>query len=227
MRRFGAARIHMHRLALARSSRTAPGAALALGALLCALARPAFAHHAMDGRLPTTAWEGLLSGLAHPVIGLDHLAFVIGVGIWSVVVGLRWTAPVVFVLGTLIGCGLHLESVNLPFSEGWVALSLVAAGLGFRWAPQPRTPILGSLLAVAGVVHGYAYGESIVGAPGGALGAYLCGFALVQIAIAVAAAELYRRVRSGVPARAARLGQAWAMGAYALGTLFLALQIVG
>lgn len=32
------------------------------------------AHHLMDGALPATPWQGLLSGLAHPVVGLDHLA---------------------------------------------------------------------------------------------------------------------------------------------------------
>ncbi len=37
----------------------------------------AFAHHGMDGETPATLTQGLVSGLAHPVIGLDHLAFVL------------------------------------------------------------------------------------------------------------------------------------------------------
>jgi hypothetical protein len=32
-------------------------------------AAPASAHHVMGGRTPSTFLEGLLSGLAHPVIG--------------------------------------------------------------------------------------------------------------------------------------------------------------
>ncbi len=146
---------------------------------LCALARPALAHHAMDGRLPSTPWEGLLSGLAHPVIGLDHLAFILGVGIWSALAGLRWTAPIVFVLGTLAGCALHLGSVDLPFGEGLVALSLLVAGAGLLLVPRAQPGVLSALLAVAGVLHGYAYGESIVGAQSGALGAL---FLVLQIA---------------------------------------------
>lgn len=202
-------------------------AAPAFAFALCALARPAFAHHAMDGRLPSTAWEGLLSGLAHPVIGLDHLAFVLGVGIWSALAGMRWTAPILFVLGTLAGCALHLESVSLPFGEGLVALSLLLAGAALLLVQQPRAGILSAALGVAGVLHGYAYGESIVGAETAPLGAYLVGFALIQLAGAQTAHYLYLRVRSGLPARAERIGQAWATGACALGALFLVLQIAG
>jgi urease accessory protein len=43
----------------------------------------------MGGDLPETHWLGLLSGLAHPVIGIDHLVFVLGVGIWSALAGRR------------------------------------------------------------------------------------------------------------------------------------------
>src|SRR5262249_61127194 len=42
---------------------------------------PASAHHLMGGKLPGNAWEGFLSGLGHPIIGPDHFAFVVGVGL--------------------------------------------------------------------------------------------------------------------------------------------------
>ena len=35
---------------------------------------PAFAHHVVGGKMPVTFMDGLLSGLGHPIIGLDHLA---------------------------------------------------------------------------------------------------------------------------------------------------------
>ena len=37
----------------------------------------ASAHHVMGGKIPTTFAEGFLSGLGHPVIGPDHLAFLL------------------------------------------------------------------------------------------------------------------------------------------------------
>src|SRR5262249_29863369 len=41
----------------------------------------AFAHHVMGGKTPSTFVEGLLSGTGHPVIGPDHLAFLLAIGI--------------------------------------------------------------------------------------------------------------------------------------------------
>jgi len=54
-----------------------------LGSILTALvlsANKAFAHHIMGGRTPATFSEGMLSGLGHPIIGLDHFAAVVAVG---------------------------------------------------------------------------------------------------------------------------------------------------
>ena len=46
-----------------------------------ALAPSAHAHHPMGGATPGNLFEGLASGLAHPVIGLDHLLFILAVGV--------------------------------------------------------------------------------------------------------------------------------------------------
>jgi urease accessory protein len=50
-------------------------------------------------------------------------------------------------------------------------------------ARQLRLPIVLILAAVSGIFHGYAYGESIVGAEMTPLWAYLLGLALVQLVI--------------------------------------------
>ena len=56
----------------------------AAGAGVVALSgSPALAHHVMGGVTPETLWQGLLSGLAHPIIGVDHFAFILGVGLMS------------------------------------------------------------------------------------------------------------------------------------------------
>ena len=54
-------------------------AVLALAAALAA--EPALAHHVMGGAMPATFGQGLLSGLGHPIIGLDHLAALVGAGL--------------------------------------------------------------------------------------------------------------------------------------------------
>ena len=149
------------------------------------LIQPALAHHVMGGELPGTLWQGLLSGLGHPIIGIDHFAFIVGVGLTSYLAGRIVLLPLFFVAGTVLGCFVHLQDFDFPGSEAAIAFSLVvlAAIVGLR----TRIPVsvIAVLFAVAGILHGYAYGESIVGAEPAPLGAYVVGFALIQYGIAV------------------------------------------
>ena len=89
--------------------------------------RVRLAHHPMGGKTPSTFIEGLLSGLGHPVIGLDHLAFLL-VGVAVGVGGLNLVLPVVFVVAMAIGVAAHVKGVNLPAAEIVVALSVLLAG---------------------------------------------------------------------------------------------------
>jgi urease accessory protein len=170
------------------------------------VATPAHAHHAMGGETPSTVGQGLISGLAHPVIGVDHLAFIIGIGIASAFIGARFLAPLVFVLATLIGCALQVGGIALPLAEIVVAGSVVLLGaLILSGAAVPGAAYL-ALFAVAGLFHGWAYGESIVGAEQTPLAAYLAGFAAVQYVIATGAMLVTSSVwqsASAVPLRIA------------------------
>ena len=150
------------------------------------LVAPALAHHVMGGELPNTAWHGLLSGLGHPIIGIDHLAFIVGVGLMSQLVGRIALLPFLFVLGTVLGCFMHIQGYGVSWSEWLIALSIaISAALVGTHARIPIV-ILASLFVVAGAFHGYAYGESIVGAETAPLAAYMIGFVAVQYCIAVA-----------------------------------------
>ncbi len=158
---------------------------LIAGASLLLISQPAWAHHAIGGTTPTNFFEGFLSGLAHPIIGLDHFAFVVAIGLLSALIRGGLTLPIAFILATLAGTGLHLQGFDLPIAEAVVALSVLAIGgiLAFR---QALPPLLGAILvAIAGLFHGYAYGESIVGAEMTPLVAYLTGFALIQLLVAI------------------------------------------
>ena len=135
--------------------------------------------------MPATAWQGLLSGLGHPIIGVDHLAFIVGVGLISHLVGLLTLLPLLFLAGTVLGCFLHVQGYDLASSELAIALSVAIAAVVL--APRVRIPVglLAPLLVVAGALHGYAYGESIVGAETAPLAAYIVGFAAIQYEVAV------------------------------------------
>jgi len=182
------------------AARVSIRAALAGGPALL-LGGPAAAHHAMDGQLPSSFVEGLLSGLGHPIIGLDHLAFVVAVGLAAAALPRRFLMPLAFVAATVLGVALHLAALDLPMAEALIALSVVVAGLLLVSGRPIAPPAWLALFAVAGLLHGYAYGESIVGAEPAPLYAYLLGFCLVQYAIAAGAMLLVERL-AGLPASA-------------------------
>jgi urease accessory protein len=164
--------------------KTTPAATAIL--LTAPFVQPALAHHVMGGELPSTLWQGLLSGLGHPIIGIDHFAFIVGVGLTCYLVGRIALLPLLFVAGTVLGGFVHLQNFDFPWSEAAIELSLVV--LAVIVGTRARIPIgaIAILFTVAGILHGYAYGESIVGAEPAPLGAYFIGFAAIQYGIAVA-----------------------------------------
>lgn len=151
------------------------------------------AHHMMGGVTPSTASEGFISGLAHPVIGLDHLVFIVALGLlaaWKARPGIGM--PIAFVLATVVGCQLHVKLVDIPLVEAGIALSIILGGMALFSRKTLATPWLWAAAAAAGVLHGYAYGESIVGAQTAPTLAYVLGFAIIQASVAVGVMKLAR-----------------------------------
>jgi len=152
----------------------------------------AFAHHAMDGEIPQTFAQGLLAGLAHPIIGPDHLLFLLIAG-W---LAANWPARRGYVFSALLvvcaalGTGLHIAGVALPLPESVIALSVLAGGL-LIWGQRRLTAKpLSLLFAGFAVFHGYAYAEAIIGAETAPLGAYLLGLSMVQYLLIVGVAAV-------------------------------------
>jgi urease accessory protein len=168
------------------------GGLTSLGLLL--LCAPAMAHHPFGEEAPANALEGFLSGLGHPVIGLDHLAFVVAAGLLAAILNRGWLIPVAFVITSMLGTGVHLINIDLPAPELFIAVSVL--GFGVLLARKNSLPagVVIALAAVAGLFHGYAYGEAVVGAEMSALVAYLVGFATIQMAIALGVYFTVRRL---------------------------------
>jgi urease accessory protein len=150
-------------------------------------AEPALAHHVMGGRMPATFGEGFLSGLGHPVIGLDHFAAVVAVGCLAAAHRAGAVLALGFVAAMMLGVAAHLGGATVPGAELLVALTVVGLGVAVvRTPPLPAAAAV-ALFVAAGLVHGYALGESIYGAERAPLAAYLIGLAVIQAAIALAA----------------------------------------
>jgi len=141
-----------------------PTIAVALLVLLVAV--PAYAHHPMGGVTPSSFGEGLLSGIGHPIIGIDHLAFVIGIGLAASFLSRGMAMPAFFVGATLLGTGIHLLAVNLPMVEivisaGFAITQYLIAGAAFLIAVKSQsiveakpvgTRLAGSFVAGVGFV---------------------------------------------------------------------------
>jgi urease accessory protein len=174
------------------SSLSVPAVALLLSAFA---ATPAHAHHAMGGKMASTAFEGFLSGIAHPVIGIDHLAMIVAIGVLAAAMRPGFALAGVFVIAAMGGTGLHLLGWNLPGSEALVALSVLAVGVVLTLRKTPNRALVLGICATTGVLHGYAYGESIFGAESTPLVAYLVGFTAVQLFVAGIAYAIAKHLR--------------------------------
>lgn len=169
--------------------------------LVLMVAVPAYAHHPMGGVTPSSFGEGLLSGIGHPIIGLDHLAFVLGIGVAASFLKRGLAMPAFFIGATLLGTAIHLLAFNLPVVEIVISASVLLLGVMILTRRDQPTAIWAGLFVIAGIFHGYAYGEAIVGAETTPLMAYLAGFAVTQYLIAGAAFLVMRRASAVVDAK--------------------------
>jgi urease accessory protein len=179
---------------------------LLLASVVAAVAaEPAFAQHVIGGKMPATFGQGLLSGLGHPVIGLDHFAAVVAIGCLASLHATGVRLALGYVLAMMAGVTVHLMGATLPGAELWVALSVIALGAVLLTRRAMSAAAALALFAAVGLLHGYALGESIYGAEQTPLVAYLIGLAVIQGAIAVAAMSvarlLMRRMTEAAPLR--------------------------
>lgn len=130
----------------------------ALLALLLVLAvAPAYAHQ------QTGQAAGFLTGLKHPVSGLDHVLAMISVGLWGAQLGPPsiWLLPVVFPMVMAFGGFLGLMGVPLPGTEVGIAVSAILLGLMVALEARPSLWVAAGLVGFFGIFHGYAHGTEL------------------------------------------------------------------
>ena len=128
---------------------------------LIALPTLALAH---PGGLASHAHEGFVSGLLHPLTGIDHLAAMLAIGVWSALaVRPVWAAPVVFVALLAAGALVGFTGLAVPAVEPMIAASLLAMGLLI--ATRARLPLWAAALVAGGFAffHGAAHGFELGG----------------------------------------------------------------
>jgi urease accessory protein len=171
------------------------GIFVSIGLLLIAF--PASAHHGMGSELPTNFFQGFISGIAHPLIGIDHFAFILAVGLLAATQQKGVFIPISFVLAAMLGTGIHVAGFNTSGVELWVSGSVLLFGILLSLKNRPNTTTIVLLSAIAGIFHGYAYGESIFGAESTPLFAYLLGFTIIQLLVIMVIFALGKKMLSG------------------------------
>ena len=159
-----------------------------------ALSTSASAHLGTDSGTHHT----LVDGLLHPLTGLDHLAAMLAVGLWSALSATSarriWLAPVPFVGMLLVGALLGLNGLALPAVEPMIAASLLVMGLLVATRAKLPLAVTAGVVGVFAVFHGIAHGTELAG--GGNGFAPLLGMLVATIALHLAGVGLGLALRS-------------------------------
>ncbi len=145
---------------------------LTAAVLVLAAAGPAMAHP-QQGQA-----QGFLTGVRHPVSGLDHVLAMICVGMWGAQLGQPaiWLLPVTFPMVMAFGGFLGLVGIPLPGVEVAVSLSAVILGVMVARTAKPPLVVAAVLVGFFAIFHGHAHGTEL---PAGQSGlAYSIGFVM-------------------------------------------------
>lgn len=184
--------------------------------LSCVVTSPAFAHEQAG------VAGGLLSGLLHPLTGIDHLIAMVAVGLWGAQLGAPaiWLLPITFPLVMAMGGVLGVLRAPLPAPE--IAIALSALILGAAVATRFRAPLAACAVVVGlfAIFHGHAHGVELPSAANPL--AYGVGFVTATGLLHLCG------ILIGAVARwplGARVIQALGAAIAALGCYFLALSV--
>ena len=149
---------------------------LAAAALLPTLA---LAHTGADA---PHVHDAFLSGLLHPLTGLDHLAAMLALGIWSALtVRPAALAPAAFVLLLAAGALAGFAGLAVPAVEPMIGVSLLVIGL--LLARRQQLPLAAGAALAGGFAffHGVAHGSELAAGGAPALAGMLVGTALLLL----------------------------------------------
>jgi len=133
---------------------------------------PAFAH-VQQGEA-----AGFLTGLLHPISGLDHVLAMVAVGLWGAQLGAPaiWVLPVAFPLVMAMGGMLGLMGVPVPGIEYGIAASAILLGAAVLFEVRVSLVVTALLVGVFAIFHGHAHGTELP--PGQSALLYSMGFVI-------------------------------------------------
>ena len=124
--------------------------------------------------------NGFASGLAHPMLGLDHLVAMLAVGVLAALLGghARWTVPGSFLAGMLVFGLIGVGGAESALAEHLIIASIILLGSAMALTLRLPLAVIATFAAVFGAAHGYAHGSEGTGHTD-----YLLGFMLATAAL--------------------------------------------
>jgi urease accessory protein len=121
---------------------------------------------------------GFLTGLQHPVAGLDHVIAMIAVGLWGAQLSAPaiWLLPVTFPMMMACGAMLGLLGLPMPGVEAGIAVSAVVLGSMVLTETRPSLWAALAVVAFFAIFHGHAHGTELPEGQSGLL--YSMGFVI-------------------------------------------------
>ena len=130
---------------------------LLLAAAIALLATAASAHTG------EAAGGGFVTGFLHPILGWDHVAAMVAVGLWGAFLGppAIWLLPVTFPLVMALGGALGVAGVPIPGIEFGIAASALIIGVAVMLALRPPLVVAAVIVGFFAIFHGHAHGTEM------------------------------------------------------------------
>ena len=144
--------------------------------LLLLLPTAALAH---PGHGPGVG-DSFAHGLAHPLLGADHLIAMVAIGVLAALSGgrARWAVPGAFLTGMAVFGLIGVGGAESALAEHVIIASIILLGVAIAVRKRLPAIALAAMAVVFGAAHGYAHGSEGTGDLG-----YLVGFMLSTAAL--------------------------------------------
>jgi urease accessory protein len=116
-----------------------------------------------DAHPQVGAVGGFVSGVMHPLSGLDHIVAMVAVGLWGAFLGkpAMWLLPVVFPVVMAFGGALGILGLPIPGVEVGIACSGIVLGAMVAAGARPPIWVAAVIVGVFAIFHGYAHGKEL------------------------------------------------------------------
>jgi urease accessory protein len=116
-----------------------------------------------QAHMVTTETMGLISGLAHPLTGPDHILAALAAGIWTAVIGGSHTRSVIAAFLGMLGLGAiaGIAGTSLALVEPMIALSVITMGALIMLRVSLPELVAPAVAGGFALFHGYAHAAGL------------------------------------------------------------------